>query len=268
MALVGAAPWAVFVSANSKYWPEVPWAVPATALCLWLFWRYVRGEGWPRSTSETRHTLSRVNRLPKDVWIMALFAGALGLVTIVLLQTVTSRIVTLPKQQDFDASNYPLITVVFWVLMSSIVAGVVEETSFRGYIQGPIERRYGPVIAILMTGGLFGFAHFTHPEVTFILLPYYLAVAAVYGSLAYLTNSILPGMVLHAGGNMLGTFDLLARGRSEWHAPASSEPLIWQTGTDAAFWVSCVAFLLVGVAAVRAYVRLARGVRGRGSIAP
>ena len=66
--------------------------------------------------------------------------------------------------------------------MASIVAGVVEEASFRGYMQGPIERRHGPVVAILVTGSVFGFAHFTHPEVTLILMPYYLAVAAIYGA--------------------------------------------------------------------------------------
>ena len=49
-------------------------------------------------------------------------------------------------------------------------------------------------------------------------MPYYLAVAAVYGALAYFTNSILPSLVLHAGGNVLGAFDLLAlTSESEGH---------------------------------------------------
>ena len=144
--------------------------------------------------------------------------------------------------------------------MSAVVAGIAEESSFRGYMQGPIERRHGPVIAILVTGSLFGFAHFTHPEVTLILMPYYLAVAAVYGALAYLTNSILPSMVLHAGGNVLGAIDLFGgvvrSGRIG--APA---PLIWETGADASFWISCFAALIVGAAAVWAYSALAKVVR-------
>ncbi|MBI1807164.1 MAG: CPBP family intramembrane metalloprotease [Ignavibacteria bacterium] len=102
---------------------------------------------------------------------MALFAGALGLVAVVLFQGVMNRLVTLPQQQNLDVSQYPLVTVVLWVLMSFVVAGVVEEASFRGYMQGPIERQHGPVIAILVTGSLFGSAHFTHPEVTLILMP-------------------------------------------------------------------------------------------------
>ena len=128
-------------------------------------------------------------------------------------------------------------------------------------MQRPIEQRYGPVTAILVTGVLFGFAHFGHPEVTLILMPYYVAVAAVYGLLAYFTDSIFPGMVLHAGGNMLGAFDLFTRGRSEWQTPAVPAPLIWESGTDLSFWLSCFFFLLAGAAATWAYAGLARSTR-------
>ena len=145
-----------------------------------------------------------------------------------------------------------------WFVMSAVVAGVVEETSFRGYLQRPIERRHGPVMAILVTGGLFGLAHFTHPEVGIALLPFYLAAAAVYGALAYYTDSTLPGMVLHTGGNMFSTFDLFARGRSEWQLSPGTRPLIWETGPDAAFWGSLTALLVVMAATVWAYSALAR----------
>ena len=261
VAAAGAAPWAVLLWANSKYWSAVPWAVPPTALYLWLFWRYVRGAGWPRSTAEARRANSRANRLSDDVWGVALFAGALGFAAVMLLQGVLSRIVAMPRQQDLDVSKYPFVTVSLWVLMGAAVAGVVEEVSFRGYMQGPLERRYGPVIAILVTGILFGLAHFTHPEVTLVLIPYYLAVAAVYGGLAYLTNSILPSLVLHAGGNVFSALDLFTRGRSEWQGSATPKPLIWDTGADASFWISLVATLVVGTAAVWAYTALASVVR-------
>jgi hypothetical protein len=124
-------------------------------------------------------------------------------------------------------------------------------------MQRPIERRHGPVFAILVTGSLFGLAHFTHPEVTLILMPYYLAVAAIYGALAYLTNSILPSMVLHTGGNVLSAIGLFAGGCAEWQASSTPKPLIWETGADASFWISCGAALIVGAAAVWAYAALA-----------
>jgi membrane protease YdiL (CAAX protease family) len=265
VAAAGTTPWALLVSANSTHASAVPWAVPPTALYLWLFWRYVRGAGWPRSTAEARRASCRANSLPEEVWGTALFAGVLGLVAVLLLQGVMSRLVTLPQQQTLDVSQYPLLTVLLWVVMGSLVAGVVEEASFRGYMQGPIERRHGPVIAILVTGSLFGLAHFTHPEVSLILLPYYLAVATVYGALAYLTNSILPSLVLHAGGNVLSAFDLFARGRSEWQASPTPKPLIWDSGPDGAFWLSLGATLIVGTAAAWAYAALASVVRKAGA---
>ena len=261
-AAAGTMPWAYLVSANTRYWSVVPWAVPVAALYVWLYWKYVRGSWWPASTAEARRVNCRANRLPDEVWGVAMFAGISGLVTIVLFQRVMNRMVTLPHQQELDISQYPVVTVLFWILMSALVAGVVEESAFRGYMQSPMERRHGPVISILVTGMIFGFMHFTHREVTLILLPYYVAVAAVYGALAYFTNSIYPSMILHAGGNMLSAFDLLARGGSEWQASPAPSPLIWETGPDASFWVSAAVFIFAGAVAVWAYSRLAAAARG------
>jgi membrane protease YdiL (CAAX protease family) len=237
----------------------LPWAVPIMAIVLWLFWRYVvRGTGWPRSTSEARRANARANALPAETWGPALLAGMLGLVSVLLLQGVLSRFVALPQQRDLDVSKYPVVTVVMWVVMSAVVAGVVEETSFRGYLQRPIERRHGPVVAILLTGGVFGLAHFSHPEVGVVLLPFYVAVAAVYGALAYFTDSTWPGMVLHAGGNMVSAFDLFTRGRSEWQLSAEVKPLVWETGLDAAFWENVTALAVAGALTVFAYAALVR----------
>ena len=259
VAALGTVPWALLVSLNIKHWPAIPWAVPPTALYLWLFWRYaVRGTGWPGATADARRACARANPVPDEMWGLAIVAVLLGLVVVLLLQTVLSRLVAIPQQQDIDPSKYPAATVLLWVLMSALVAGVTEETAFRGYLQRPIERRHGPVIAILLTGILFGFLHFTHPEVTLALLPFYVAVAAVYGTLAYLTDSILPGMVLHAGGNMFAAFDLFARGHSEWQGLGPPAKLVWETGPDAAFWGSVAATLVVGALTVGANVMLAR----------
>ncbi|MEO7501089.1 MAG: CPBP family intramembrane glutamic endopeptidase [Gemmatimonadaceae bacterium] len=266
MATVGTVPWGLLAGFNLKHMPSVPWAVVPAALLLWMFWRYARGDWRPRSTSEARRKGLRANSLPGEVWGAAMLAGVVGLVALVLMQRVMNRLVVLPQQQDADLAKYPVLTVAILVAMGSVVAGVVEEGSFRGYMQGPIERRHGPVMAIVVTGLLFGFAHFTHPEVTIVLMPYYLAVAAVYGALAYFTNSIFPSMVLHAGGNMLAAIDLFALGQSEWQASPNPAPLIWATGTDASFWVSLVAFLFVGSAAVWAYAGLAAVARAAGVV--
>ncbi len=260
-AAAGTIPWALLVSINMKQWPVVPWAIVPTGLYLWFYFWYLRGNGWPQSTQESRRRNCRANRLSGEVWAASLGAGFLGLVSIVLFQSVMNRLVTLPHQSQPDISQYPLITVALWLVTSALVAGVAEEASFRGYLQKPIEQSYGPVIAIIITGILFGFAHFSHPEVGLILLPYYIIVAAVYGAVAYYANSIFPSMVLHAGGNLLGSLDLFARGRSEWQTSATSSPLVWETGTDASFWLSLAGFLIIGAGTVVAYRGLGRVVR-------
>jgi membrane protease YdiL (CAAX protease family) len=244
-ATAGTVPWALLVAANLKIFPGVPWSVPVMALYLSVLWRHA-----PR-------TNLRANRLSEEVWAAALLAGGLGLWALMLFLAALNRVVRLPAQQAGELSHVPVLTVVALVAMGSIVAGLVEEASFRGYMQKPIEERHGPVIAILVTGSLFGFAHFSHPEVTLMLMPYYLAVAAIYGTLAYLTNSIWPGVVLHAGGNMFVALDFFARGQSEWQASATPAPLIWESGPDASFWLSAVGALIVGAAAVAAYSALA-----------
>src|SRR5687767_15536912 len=95
--------------------------------------------------------------------------------------------------------NVPASTVMALLLMAAPVAGIVEEAAFRGYMQGPIERRHGLVVAILITGTMFAIAHL---DFTLILWPYYVAVAAIYGTVTSITGSILPAVVLHTAGNI------------------------------------------------------------------
>jgi membrane protease YdiL (CAAX protease family) len=262
VAAAGTLPWAALISANTRHHSTLPWAVPLMAAYLWLYWRYfVRGTGWPRSTADARRMNARANSLPPEVCGPALLAGMLGLAGILLLQGVLSRLVALPQQQELDVSRYPVVTVLMLVVMSAVVAGVVEETSFRGYLQRAVERRHGLAIAILVNVGVFGAAHFTHPEVGVVLLPFYIAAAAVYGALAYFTDSTLPSMAFHAGGNMFSAFDLFTRGRSEWQLSVETRPLIWETGADGAFWGNVAALLIVATLTVWAYSSLARVTR-------
>ena len=256
----GILPWSFFVTWNQKVHISVPWAVLPTALYLWLFWRYLQGAGWPRSTKDARRTGLRANRLSSDVWGMALFAGVLGLTALLPLLGVLSRLVTLPAESQpiRVPAEMPFVTVFLLLVMASIVAGVVEEAAFRGYMQGAIERRHGPIVAILASGALFGLGHFVHhPNSVFAMMPFYLAVAAIYGGLAYLTNSILPGLVLHTGGDVFSLTRLWATGLPEWQTSSSPPPLIWETGTDPEFWAYLAAFIVVGAAASWAYAALA-----------
>lgn len=260
--LAGALTWSRLVAANTRYLSTVPWAVALMAPILMGWWHYfAKGRGWPQRSAEERKLLARANSVPDHLWGPALGAGVLGLLSTLLLQGVLARLVTLPQQRDLDPSQYPTFTVFAWLVMSAAVSGVVEETAARGYIQGGIERRYGLAPAILLTGLLFGASHFSHPEVGIVLLPFYVAVSAVYGLLASATNSTYPSMVLHAGGNLFSAFGLFVQGRSEWAPSAVPTPTIWEAGLDGPFLTTVAALMIVGAATVLAYRGLFRAAR-------
>jgi membrane protease YdiL (CAAX protease family) len=256
--LVGTIPRNIIFAANLRYYTSVPWAVPLTAGYLWCFWRYLKGEGPPESTAEERRWSLRANRVSGRAWAWALLAGGLGIVALVLALRVVNRLVVLPQQQLPDFAQMPRATVLSLLLMAAPVAGIVEEAAFRGYMQRPIEQRYGLTVAILITGTMFAVAHL---DFTLILWPYYVAVAAIYGTVTYLTKSILPAVVLHTCGNIYSNIDLWLHGQAEWQAPSGPAVLIWQSGPDASFWSSSVALLIVAAATLWAYYKLARAAR-------
>ena len=264
IAAAGTLPWAWLVRSNIDHLPSLPWSVIPASVYLWFFWKYVKGAGWPRSTSETRRKILRANPLSSDVWGAAIIAGVLGLITLVLFSALVNRMVKLPQQDISELAHVPFTSLFFIILMSAAVAGVVEESAFRGYMQKAIEQRHGPVFAILVTGVVFGVMHFSHPETTLALMPFYFFVATIYGMLAYLTNSILPGIILHAAGNVFGGLDLLLRGQSEWQASPTPQSLIGETGADTSFWILCAGLIVTGAITIWAYITLAKTVRSTG----
>lgn len=253
--IAGTIPRNLIFAANLRFYPGVPWAVPVTAVYLWFFWRYLQGAGPPESTAVERRVSLRANRVSGRVWAWALLAGGLGIVALVLALRVANRMVVLPQQQLPNLAQVPRATVLALLLTAAPVAGIIEEAAFRGYMQGPIERRFGLAVAILVTGTMFAVAHL---DFTLILWPYYVAVAAIYGIVTHRTGSILPSVVLHTSGNLYSNLDLWLHGQAEWQAASGPATLIWSSGADAPFWIASLALLLVTAATVWAYGRLVR----------
>lgn len=257
MAALGVVPWSLLASLNLRYANEVPWAIIPTALYLRLYWRFASGALLSNANASQLPRLSRTGLPRNDAWGEALMAGILGLFAILLFQGLSARLMHLPQQSTAEFEGIPTLTVIGLAMASALVAGTVEEISFRGFMQGPIERRHGPVVAILITGMVFGLSHFTHKEMTLALMPFYMLVALNYGVIAWLTNSVRPGIVLHAGGNMINAFLLLSAGRSEWRVTETGKPLVWETGGDASFWGLLIGFIITTIITVLAFRVLA-----------
>jgi len=101
------------------------------AAYLVLFWRYVNGWGWPKSTSVERRKSLRANSVSADVWIMSFAAGVLAVGVAVALQSAYGQLVAMPHDQppDFSALNHGIAhtwyRLPFYMLISAIFIGSI-----------------------------------------------------------------------------------------------------------------------------------------------
>jgi membrane protease YdiL (CAAX protease family) len=246
--------------ANLRVGRAVPWAVVPMALYLWTYWKFIGGEWGSPETAAARRQRLRANPLAPDVWIASLFAGMLGFAALFAFVGVLARLVPLPASAALTTpEGMPRVTVFLLLTMASIVAGVTEESAFRGYMQTPIEQRYGVLPAILVSGTMFGLLHFpNHPADVLTMLPYYIAVSAVYGGLTWAANSILPALVLHSGGDVWSLGRLWATGKPEWQLSSAPHGLVRETGVDSSFVIAVAALVALTGFTIWAYASLRR----------
>jgi uncharacterized protein len=258
--LAGNLPFNVLRAWNLRVGIAIPWALVPAALYLWAYWRFIGGRWGAAASAATRRQNLRANTLSLRTWGAALAAGLIGFGSLVALLVFAARLVLFPDSSPLvTPSGMPIVTALSLIVMASIVAGVTEEAAFRGYMQGPIERRYGLAVAILVNGTLFGLLHFpTHPSDVLWMLPYYLAVSAVYGGLTWAADSILPALVLHIVGDIVVLTRWWLTGRPEWQIGSASPPIVWQSGIDTPFVLTAVAAVALAAATAAAYVAVHR----------
>ena len=218
---------------------------------LVLYWRFLKGNGWPRATSTARRESLRGEPMPASMWQWSLLAGGLGLAASIVLFILSHRLLRWPERPHPDFSHIPTITLLPSLLMSAIVSGISEEAGFRGYMQGPLERRYGPLTAIAITSFAFGLAHLSHGAFLPAIL-FDIAWGVLYGLLTYLSGSIVPAIILHSSADALEFF-------AAWKlSPSKPRPLVWEAGPDGLFWFNCGLVVMLGCVTVWAFTQLAR----------
>jgi membrane protease YdiL (CAAX protease family) len=264
--LAGNLPWAGFgrisglLGWNLRVGTTLPWAVLPAALYLWVYWRFISGAWGAMPGAAQRRANLRANRLPARIWVGALAAGAVGFGALLAFLGLAARLVQLPAGSPISTpAGMPAFTTVLLLSMASVVAGVSEEAAFRGYMQSMIERRLGLVTAILASGTLFGLLHFgNHPGDVLLMLPYYIAVSAVYGGLTWAVDSVLPAVVLHSAGDIVVLTRWWLTERPEWQIGATPPPLLWDSGVDAPFLFVAITALVLAASTARAYLALRR----------
>ena len=179
-------------------------AVVELAVIALFAWRYLparlttAGKPWAAREERERRAALRLRAVPRSAWgtIAAWVASSLvldQLVTMVWFHLV-------PRANDYANPLAELLDRPFgWLpvyLTLLVAAPLMEEVAFRGWVQRPLERRAGPVVAIAITSLLFALAHGLP-----LLIPYYIVAGVVLGASVYLTRSLWVAMIVHAAHN-------------------------------------------------------------------
>lgn len=242
--------WTALLTVNLATSPAIPWAVAVMALLLWLLWSYLGGAGWPRGTAEARRHYLRARRVPSRVFLWAVGAGLLAIVALAGLWIVLFQLAHLPARALPDYSKYPFVTVALALVMASLVGAVTEEAMFRGYFQGILEGTVGGTVAILITALVMAPEHALTQGFVWPTLLFYLVVDVMLGATAFLTKSILPGIVTHGIG-LLAFFALVWPGDIIRQAVGGGTTQQW-------FWLHGAQTLVFAVLATLAFIHLAR----------
>jgi membrane protease YdiL (CAAX protease family) len=246
------------VAAN--VWPVLlfklgmPAAAGAEALFLLVYIWWLRGGGPPRAWKAARAENFRGRRLTARDWTWGLIAALAIPASVHAAMVVLFRLVPFPAEafrQGYDLSFIPTRELqLLACVVSAASAGICEETGFRGYMQVPIEKRHGALVAILVSSLLFTLFHLTKGWALIGMVPIVFVAGAMYGALAWASRSLVFGMIGHTimdiglfaywWTQILGTF---------------SARTISQTGMDRNFYVACAA---LGAALLISLISIAR----------
>jgi membrane protease YdiL (CAAX protease family) len=203
--VVSEAVWVGLIGAYSRHPVSFPWFVPAMAAFLAVGVVWMKRGRWPQYGREARRSGVRLNPVAPRVLLFSLlagwttfFSGAFAYVAYRMLRGLGGEVaMTIPPG--------PPSSILFGLAMAAIVAGVVEEIAVRGFMQGRLEKAFGVVPAIVVSGFVWALFHTNHsyfdtpPLDIAIWFGIFFLVSAILGTIARLTDSVVPGMIIHAG---------------------------------------------------------------------
>jgi membrane protease YdiL (CAAX protease family) len=94
-------------------------------------------------------------------------------------------------------------TALLFIAMAVLVAPLVEETLFRGYLYPMFARSFGVWPGIILTGVLFGFMHGAQLGWTWSLLSVLVLVGIIFTFVRARTGSVFASFMMHLGYNSL-----------------------------------------------------------------
>lgn len=201
-----------------------------------------------RTDELRRWATLRLRPLGRDAALGTLAAVPVLLALAWSLGEVWTRLVPVPPEsfRPFDELTRTAEGRLAVILFAMVAAPLVEEFVFRGLVQRPLERRWGPAPAIGFTAFLFALVH-ALPWV----LPMHLLLGLAFGFVVYATRSVWAGVLLHAANNAFAALGVAAEAPE---LPAT----VWRTGFTADFWIALAVLALASIVARGLALRLLR----------
>jgi membrane protease YdiL (CAAX protease family) len=143
----------------------------------------------------------RLSGLPRNPLVF--FASGCGLSLFVALSTYRMKTPeNIPMEELFKYRN----TALLFMAMAVLVAPLVEETLFRGYLYPLFARSFGIVPGIVVTGVLFGLMHGAQLGWTWGLVTVLIIVGIVLTIVRARTGTVFASYLMHLGYNSLISF--------------------------------------------------------------
>lgn len=176
--------------------PAVAIELPFLAAYVW----WLTGAG-PGPWRTQRRALGR-GRVPRGrEWPWGLAAALSFAATVHAAIVLLFRVVPFPAAEfhaGYDFSFIPSVSLMWLACVASALsAGVCEEMGFRGYMQAPLEARYGRVIAIAVSSVFFMLLHLNKSWALATMTPIILGAGVMLGILAWASRTLVFCMLGH-----------------------------------------------------------------------
>ncbi|MEJ0055912.1 MAG: type II CAAX endopeptidase family protein [Bacteroidota bacterium] len=189
------APEAYSTLLNARFYPAIPWSVLIIGGYMFLWVKFYKGGILSRG-AQYRRECFRSTVPGRDPFKWGMLTGGLFAISIFCILLLLFRTFRIPVTQ-LPLTGLPPYMVIPFLLKLSVVAGISEEVGFRGYMQFPLEKKFGKGAAILITTLFFIIAHLGHLEFLY-LIPIYILYSFMLGVIAHYTKSLLPSILLHS----------------------------------------------------------------------
>jgi membrane protease YdiL (CAAX protease family) len=250
IALVAANVWPILLLSLG-----VPLAAVVEMVFLGSYLWWTSGRGPPRRTRDSRRAAFRCGALSMGQWFWGIIGAIFFAVTVHGSIVVLFRCVEFPLaafRRGYDLSFIPTLPLKWLaVILSAVSAGVCEETGFRGYMQRPIEKHHGAVIAILISTIFFTLVHLNKGWALAGIVPIVFGAGLLLGLLAWSSQSLIPSMIGHVTMD-IGLFAFWWTGIA---GEFSARP-VGETGVDGPFVIACATAFVSLIVTLLAISRL------------